>query len=82
METSGAVDNYSREGFKICEKFPTYAGVSDRASMIIQRGHDEKTPLSNHLLLQAFGLDNLVCRCSRAVSITTVVVCKYVLPGD
>ena len=25
--TSGAVDNYSREGFKICDKFPTYAGV-------------------------------------------------------
>ena len=40
-------------------------------------GHDEKTPLSDHLLLQAFRLDYLVCICSGRVSI---VVCKYVVP--
>ena len=35
------------KGSKFARNLPTYAGVSDRASMIIQRGHDEKTPLSN-----------------------------------
>ena len=36
---------------------------------ISKTSHDEKTPLSGHLLFQAFGLDILVCRCSGAVSI-------------
>ena len=59
------------KGSKFATNLPTYAGVSDRASMIIQRGHDEKTPFSNHLL--PFGLDNLVCRCSGTVSILSCV---------